>query len=200
MAGGDIWETHRGTTVQTYNSANKFSRERFPSPAIISITSLWGFSCIKGGRTHRILCPWFYLSFCDSAVPCVLNFTIFFLIYDTECQERLKQQVTSWHHQYERLWCSAYFIIPIYGHKYGARWYWHNSRGWLHRDQQRVQDEEESFCFWRNIPALINTEIGLLKDMLSTAVIDFLVSSITGFKQHNTDIFADFLANIRLFI
>lgn len=182
MAGRDIWETHRGTTVQTYNSANKFSWERFPSPAIISITSLWGFSCIKGWRTHR-MCPWFYLPFCDSAVPCVLNFTIFCLIYDKECQERLKEQVTSWHHQYERLRCSAYFIIPIYGLKYGAWWYWqrHNSRGWLDREQQRGEAKRNRS---------VSTEIGSLKGMLSIAVIDFLapLCSITGFKQHNTDI------------
>lgn len=31
--------------------------------------------------------------FCDSAVPCVLSFTMFFLIYEMSCQERWKQQV-----------------------------------------------------------------------------------------------------------
>lgn len=55
MKDRDIQESRGGGgAVQTHcNSINKVSWEGFPFPAIISITSLWGFSQIKSRQINR---------------------------------------------------------------------------------------------------------------------------------------------------
>lgn len=135
MKNGDILETQRGSTVQTHcNSANEVSREWFPFPAVISSTSMWGFSSIKGGQINRTMslrggwcrdeklfiflwlscamCSEFYCTLCD--------------MWDgvSGKTERTGDHGPECRHEYEPLGCSVYFIIPISGLKYGAWWYW----------------------------------------------------------------------------